>query len=171
MVSPNGEEVVFGLVTLPKSPTSQSAACGRGILSNRSRAIDLAGGTEEFFVPTELNGPGKGSSDGSVAVGTRLWLQPTGNNTLTYVQQGEQVANTLLVSGINATLHPRLALKYRYQPSYQKVTKVVAKDGTVATFLGKGSSLPPLASISGFSYFDKNGELYIFDVPGDGAGD
>jgi hypothetical protein len=122
-------------------------------------------GTSLFYDPADLTGPGKGGLGGAVAAGYRLTVQPPGNNVLTHVRQGELVSNGIFFTGLSATAHPKLVLRDRYQIQYQSVEEIVSQEGQTATYLGKGNLLPNLASITGFSYFDKNGELYIFNPP------
>ena len=103
--------------------------------------------------------------------GTRLFIQPGGTNPVTFVQIGEHVSNALLVSDVNASLHDNLVLTFRYQQSRQVVVEVVAADGTAATMtVPAGGDKMPNPLPTSFSYFDKDGQLFIFGVPQNGQG-
>jgi hypothetical protein len=145
------------------------SGCGTGVLINNVRAISLDGGAS-YFRPTNITGPAAAPH-----LNTRMAF--SGSNPVTNLRQGEYVSNGLLISGVSTTAHANLVLKFNYNTGKQSMAPVaenpvVAADGTVATYLGSGASLPsPLPAPGTFSWFDRNGEVFIFNVPttADGA--
>jgi hypothetical protein len=143
--------------------------CPNGSLDKEITGIDPAGGMA-FVSPESLSGPGTSPA------GSRVSVQPPGNNRLVYVRQGETVLNLIDIKAISSADHANLVLKDRYQVSYQALVAVTATGGATATALTTadlqpGETLPlTAAAAAGFSYFDKDGELYVFNVPADGAG-
>jgi hypothetical protein len=143
--------------------------CPSGSLDKAITGIDPAGGMA-FVSPESLSGPGK------TPAGSRVTVQPPGNNRLVYVRQGETVLNLIDIEGISSGDHANLVLKDRYQVSYQALVAITATGGATATALTAadlqaGETLPlTAAAAAGFSYYDKDGEVYIFNVPADGAG-
>lgn len=169
-----------GICPRPGGP-SIPPPCPKGSLSKEVAAITLGTDYTKFFRPVDLSGPGKGVFDDltTFPAGSRLTVQFPGRNPLVYVRPGEQVAYQIFSGGISSTDNPRMILRDQYQITRQQVNNpavgqpsdsIIAADGTRAIFLGKGNVLPKLSAINGFSYFDKNGELYIYDIPSDGLG-
>jgi hypothetical protein len=142
-------------------PGPEPAVCPPGGLVKSITGIDTGTGT--FVDPALIPGP---ASIG----GTRMWVQQPGGNIQVLVRPGERVQYLLDLSIlVPGDTDGNLVLTDRYQDTYMDLIGVQTVDGTVATDLGSGGSLPsPLPA--GFSFFDLNGELYIFNVPDDGTG-
>jgi hypothetical protein len=119
---------------------------------------------QDYHRPTDLPGPAAGGAWG----GSRLWLRPYNQAPITYVQNDERLANAIFVSGIDATLHPNLVLKITYARGPQRLIQVVSGESQAAvpTSPASGWNLPAPASVgSAFSFFDKNGELHVYNLP------
>jgi uncharacterized repeat protein (TIGR01451 family) len=140
--------------------TASKSWCSGGTVTATITGIDLAGAPEQFDHPTRLPGPATGAW-----IGTRLQVStaPT-----VFAQVGEQIATALLVAGVDPAVHPGLVLRYSYQSAYQQAVAVIAADGRIATWL-PGATLPQPAPAA-FAVVDRSGELYIYNVPADGAG-
>lgn len=138
----------------PTPTPTPVAECPPGGLDKSVSGIDTGTGT--FQDPASIPGP---SPDGN-----RVWVQQPGGNIQVLAEPGERVQYLLDLEGMDPAEFGGLVLTDRYQDSYMTLLGVQTVDGTVATDLGSGGSLPsPLPTE--FSFFDLNGELYIFNVP------
>lgn len=140
--------------------TASKSWCSGGTVMATTTGIDLAGAPEQFDHPARLPGPATGAWPG-----TRLQVTAA---PLVYAQVGEQIATALLVAGVDPAIHPGLVLRYSYQSAYQQAVAIIAADGRIATWL-PGATLPQPAPTT-FTVVDRNGELYIYNVPVDGTG-
>jgi len=141
------------------------SGCTAGVVTDNVRAISLDGGAT-YFRTTNVTGPAAAPH-----LNTRQSF--SGSNPVTYLRQNEFVSNGLLIAGVDPAVHPNLVLKYSYNIGKQVIPAngVMAADGTLATYLGSGLNLPnPLPAPGTFAWFDKNGEIYIFNVPTTPAG-
>ncbi|MCC6628601.1 MAG: hypothetical protein IT340_14515, partial [Chloroflexi bacterium] len=143
--------VDFGLVT-------PAAGCSAGGAVHTIAAVAPVG-SAAYYAPLDLRRPGTATP----WTDSRLLIQATTNNPVVAVRPGERVVNALLLAGVDAAAHPHLALRLQYQRSFQKILRVVAADGTIATPTG-GTRLPA-SPPSGFQYIDVNGTLTIYNVP------
>jgi uncharacterized repeat protein (TIGR01451 family) len=140
--------------------TASKGWCSGGTVTATITGIDLAGAPEQFDHPARLPGPATGAWPG-----TRLQVATA---PIVYAQVGEQIATALLIAGVDPAVHPGLVLRHSYQSAYQQAVAVIAADGRVATWL-PGAALPQPAPAA-FAVVDRNGELFIYNVPTNGAG-
>ena len=139
--------------------TASKGWCSGGTVTATITGIDLAGAPEQFDHPARLPGPATGAWPG-----TRLQVATA---PIVYAQVGEQIATALLIAGVDPAVHPGLVLRHSYQSAYQQAVAVIAADGRVATWL-PGATLPQPAPAA-FAVVDRNGELFIYNVPTNGA--